>query len=100
MEGDSVVVEITITATDTPDGWSATFAHLEEPVSANSVVIAGDSATVMNGPYPSALREGAMVSTTIVLYVSGDELTGHFAATYDEGERTVLEGRLMGTRSK
>lgn len=29
-----------------------------------------------------------------------DELTKHFTATYDQGKPTVLEGRLVGTRSE
>ena len=39
-----------------------------------------------------------MVSITTVVYVYGDEMIGHFTATYEEGEPSVLEGRLVGTR--
>lgn len=97
MDSDSVLVTGTMNATDTPDGWSLTFDHLDEPVRANSVVIEGDMATVEYGPYPSALREGATVtSLTTVATVSGDEFNGTFSATYDSGEPG--EGRIHGSR--
>ena len=98
MEGDSVLVEVKTTATDTPEGWSMELDHLDEPIPATSVVIAGDSATAAYGPFLNVLREGVMVSITTVVYVYGDEMIGHFTATYEEGEPSVLEGRLVGTR--
>lgn len=99
MEGDSALVTVSIIGNDTPEGWSTTFNHLDGPVLANSVVIAGDSVIIESGPYPSALREGAIVtSLTSVLYVAGDDLIGHYTADYDSGEPAVAEGRLLGRR--
>lgn len=99
MESDSVLVTTSIIATDTPDGWSTVFDHLDEPVPANSVVIADGVATVESGPYPSALRDGVIVtSLTSVVEVSGDELTGTFHSTYESGEPLEIDGRLRGSR--
>ncbi|NNF56919.1 MAG: hypothetical protein HKN04_01635 [Rhodothermaceae bacterium] len=98
LDSDSALVELGMTTADNTDGWSMQFDHLDEPVPASSVVIAGDSATVTVGPYSSALRDEVMVTTTSVIYVNGDDLMGRFSATYDDAESTVLEGRLRGTR--
>ncbi len=100
-EGDSVLVTVSIIATDSSEGWSTVFDHIEEPVLANSVVIEGDSAIIESGPFPSAVREGVTVlSLTSVIYAYGDDLTGHFTATYESGDPAVSEGRLRGTRSE
>ncbi|MDX1439181.1 MAG: hypothetical protein R3284_04685 [Rubricoccaceae bacterium] len=98
MEGDSVLVAFTMTATDSTSGWSITFDHLDEPVTAANVILDGESATVEMTPYPSALRDNSMVTTTSVFTVDGDAMTGQFTAEYDTGDPAVLEGRLRGVR--
>ncbi len=100
MDSDSVLVTTTMFATDNAEGWTIAFDHVDEPVPAESVTMAGDSVTVVYGAYPSALRDGAMVtSLTSVVSVSGDEMTGRFRATYDTGEPLEFDGRLHGSRS-
>ncbi|MCH8123580.1 MAG: hypothetical protein IH853_10710 [Bacteroidetes bacterium] len=98
-DGDELLVAILLTATDSPDGWSWIFTHIDEPVLANSVAMMGDSVVVQIGPFPSALREGVTVeSVTSYLLVHGDSISGRFEAVYEGGDE--LSGRLTGERVK
>ena len=97
MDSDEPLVTVLMTATDSPDGWSWKFTHIDEPVMANSVAMMGDSVVVEIGPFPSALREGATVETvTSYLLVHGDSISGRFEAVYEGGDE--LRGRLAGKR--
>ncbi len=99
MQGDELLVAVMLKATDSPDGWSWKFEHIDEPVTANKVTLVGNSVVVQMGPFPSALRAGVTVeSVTSYLLVHGDSMSGHFEAVYEGGDE--LSGRLTGKRVK
>ena len=99
QDTDDVLVEVGMTASDSPDGWAMNFGHLSEPVPGNQVMAQGDSVMVTFGPYWSALQDEVMVTTSSVLRLEGDQLVGYFTATYTGGDPPVLNGRLVGTRA-
>ncbi len=99
QDSDDLLVELGMTATDSPDGWTMNFDHLSEPVPGSGVQVRGDSVMVTFGPYWSALQDQVMVTTSSVLHLEGDQLVGHFTATYTNGNPPVLNGRLVGTRA-
>jgi hypothetical protein len=97
LDSDSVLVTSRLIASDSPDGWSLTFDHLDAPVPATEVSIDGETAIATFAPYASALREGVMVDTLrTTLRVGFTGLDGEFTAHYADGQ--VTNGRLRGYR--
>lgn len=99
LDGGEPLVATLLKATDSQQGWSMKFTHMDEAVPANTVFLKGDSVVMEIGPYPSALREGATVqSVTSYLHKDGDAMSGRFHAVYDDGAE--LDGRLSSERVK
>ena len=99
IDSDEPLVDLQLFATESTDGWSMAFDHLDEPVPGH-VTVQGDSVSFTVGPYSSALREAVMVTTTSVLHADGDEIAGRFTATYEDSEPAILKGRLRGSRAE
>ena len=98
--GDSVIVTMEMTATDSYDGWAIMFAG-RDPIAARVTEVGGDSIVSEFGPYESALRAGVMVTTTSVIRLDGDNLVGTFVARYATTEAdSILRGRLQGVRAQ
>ena len=98
--GDSVIVTMEMTATDSYDGWAIAFAG-RDPITARVLAVEGDSIVSEFGPYESALRAGVMVTTTSVMRLDGDNLVGTFVARYATTEAdSILRGRLQGVRAQ
>ncbi len=96
--GDSAepALVVMIKGSDSADGWSTKFTHLDDPVPSSARIV-GDTLVTESGSFASGLREGRTVETvTSYLHRNGDELTGRFVATYDDGE--VVHGRMQGER--
>ena len=97
MASDSVLLEYDMTADST--GWTMMFPGRKDPVKA-TVMLSGDSAIADAGPYASALRKGAMVTTHGVSRIQGGELVGMTTAHYNKGPGdTVVVLRSRGTRT-
>jgi len=89
---------IDLEATDTAEGWTMAFSHLDAPLPAD-VSMKGDSAVVSVGPFPSSLREGATVeNVTVTFKVDGDAGVGRFVVIYADGE--TLRGWTTGVRAE
>jgi hypothetical protein len=98
-DSDEPTMTVTMTATDSPGGWSFQFGHLDAPVPATIVGMEGDSLTLEFGNYPSGLREGVMVDVVRShVTLVGDSLAGRFEATYTDGG--ARSGRLAGRRAQ
>jgi hypothetical protein len=98
--GDSVIVTMDMTATDSYDGWTIMFAN-RDPIAARVLAVEGDSIVSEFGPYESALRAEVMVTTTSVMRLDGDNLVGTFVARYaTAGADSILRGRLRGMRAR
>jgi hypothetical protein len=97
--GDSTLVTSLMTATASMDGWTYAFAD-RDPIPMRVLAVDGDSIVTEMGPYPSALREGVMVTTNSVLRLQNGELVGTFTAHYATTEAdSVLNGRMHGVRA-
>ncbi len=97
--GDSTLVTAQMVATAGMDGWTYTFAG-RDPVPLRIVAVDGDSIVTEMGPYPSALRDGANVTTRSVLRLQNGELVGSFDAHYAvTTPDSVLLGRMHGVRA-
>ncbi len=73
------------------------FSHLDEVVILNNTFLKGDTVVNQAGPYPSALREGQTVEELVsYMHYSGDQATGRFTATYDDG--VTSNGTLQSVR--
>lgn len=95
-EQEERIALIELEATDTAEGWTMAFSHLDAPLPAD-VSMKGDSAVVSVGPFASSLREGATVeNVTVTFAVDGDAGAGHFVVTYADGE--TLRGWSTGER--
>ncbi|NND72265.1 MAG: hypothetical protein HKN43_11890 [Rhodothermales bacterium] len=91
------LVVVMVTATDSDEGWSTKFTHLEDAIPATNIFMNGDSVVVESGSYASALRDGRTVeSLTSYYHFHGQEMSGRFVATYDDG--VVTRGKFMGAR--
>jgi hypothetical protein len=98
--GDSAIVTMEMTATDSYDGWTITFTD-RDPIATRVIAVGGDSIVSEFGPYESALRAGVMVTTTSVIRLDGDNLVGTFMARYETTEAdSILRGQLRGMRSQ
>lgn len=95
--GDSLV-SYRMDITGDPSTWTVTFPG-DNRVQARDVMMRGDSVTMTLGPYSSALREGAQVTTRTVGRLEGGRMVGQFVARYETGADSVLRGRFVGTRA-
>ena len=100
MDQDTVLVTYQMTALPEREGWTVTFPD-REPLPARVVALDADSLVLEMGPYASALREGATVtSVRSVLRLDGAMLLGTFTARYDtDAADSVLHGRHHGMRT-
>lgn len=90
-------VPSTITATASPGGWMVELPD-RDPMPMR-VTLAGDSVVSEFGPYESVLQEGVMVTVRSVTHLEDGQMVGTMEATYaGEGDDTVVNGRLEGTR--
>lgn len=97
-DSEEAAVAVLVKATESSEGWTMKFTHLEEPIDL-SVFMKGDTVVSQSGAYPSALREGATVTEVVVYqHRNGDEMNGRFTATYDDG--VVTSGRMKSMRVK
>ena len=76
---DSVLVNIELTATAEPTGWTMTVTNAKDPsmkavVPLTSVVADGDSVVTDAGPFTSVLRAGQQVTTHGVYRLEGGQL--------------------------
>jgi hypothetical protein len=95
---DSVLITYELNATATSDGWTSTLPG-REPIPVRVVLVDSDSVVAEAGPFESALRPGAMVTTRTVARLQGGMLTGTIVAHYGtDGADSVLTGRLHGMR--
>jgi hypothetical protein len=93
---DSVLLNYTMTATGTTEGWTLNFPN-QAPVPA-TVMASGDSVIMDAGPYPSALRKGVQVTVHTVSRLQGGKLMGTGVAHYSTGTDTVVNLRFEGTK--
>lgn len=93
---DSVLVEYTITATGTTEGWMINLPN-RPPIPA-AVSVSGDSVTIDAGPYESVLRKGVQVTTHAVSRLEGGKLMGRTVARYSAGPDSVVNLRTEGTK--
>ena len=94
---DSVVATYVLHATASDSGWTLTFPG-RDPIATRVLARGGDSVVTETGPYNSVLRPGQMVTTRTTGHISGDTMTGTFAAHYASGD--VLFGKISATRKK
>ena len=93
---DSVLLNYTMTATGTTEGWTLNFPD-HAPVPAR-VQASGDSVIMDAGPYDTALRKGVQVSVHTVSRLQGGKLIGTGVAHYSTGTDTVVNLRFEGTK--
>jgi hypothetical protein len=97
---DSLLVTYQVVATADPAGWSFSFPN-RDPIPFHGVAVDGDSIMLDAGPYESALRKGAQVSTHSVLRLVNGELVGTTVARYSTSSPdSVLTGRLRAIRAQ
>jgi len=95
---DSVLVELTMTATADTTGWVLNLPK-RKPVPAH-VMASGDSIMVDAGPYESVLRKGQQVTTHGVYHMTGGKLMGITVAHYKTTKAdSVVRLRSEGTRA-
>ena len=96
-EGRDTVITSEIVATGTTEGWTMTMPG-QQPVPVR-VRVDGDSIMTETGPFPSALRKGAMVTTSAVYHVQAGKLVGTVVARYGgSGADSVMTARQEATR--
>lgn len=96
-DGRDTVITSEIAATGTTEGWTMTMPG-QQPVPVR-VRVDGDSIMTETGPFPSVLREGAMVTTSAVYRVQDGKLVGTLVARYGgTGADSVMTGRQEATR--
>lgn len=96
-DGQDTVITSELALTGTTEGWTMTMPG-REPVPVR-VRVDGDSIMTETGPFPSALRAGAMVTTRAVYRVEGDKLVGTLTAHYEGTDAdSLLTGRQEATR--
>jgi hypothetical protein len=96
-DGRDTVITSEIAATGTTEGWTMTMPG-QQPVPIR-VRVDGDSIMTETGPFPSALRKGAMVTTNAVYHVQDGKLVGTLVARYGgAGADSVMTGRQEATR--
>lgn len=96
-DGRDTVITAEIVATGTTEGWTMTMPG-QQPVPIR-VRIDGDSIMTETGPFPSVLREGAMVTTSAVYHAQDGKLVGTMVARYSgAGADSVMTGRVEAAR--
>jgi len=96
-DGQDTVITAELMLTGTTDGWTMTMPG-RDPVPVR-VRVDGDSIMTETGPFPSALRAGATVTTNAVYRVQDGKLVGTVAAHYEGAAAdSVLTGRQEATR--
>jgi hypothetical protein len=95
---DSVILNFELVA----DSAGMTYNFPNQPaVAARVVAIGGDSIVTEAGPYASALRKGAQVTTNSVMHFQDGKLMGTTVAHYNtKGADSVLTLRTEGTRAQ
>lgn len=92
---DSVVANIEMLATSTPDGWSFTVVNATNPAMSSTsparvVAFEGDSLILEAGPFESILRAGQQVSTRSVYRLRDGMMVGVVRAIYAATDDTVM----------
>lgn len=93
---DAVLVNMELTATEDPAGWSMTVTNANDPmmtttITGMNVVASGDSVTFDAGPFQSVLRAGQQVTTHNTHRLQDGQLVGTAIATYPaSGETSML----------
>ncbi|MGE0555073.1 MAG: hypothetical protein AB7R55_16710 [Gemmatimonadales bacterium] len=96
-DGQDTVITSELVLTGTTEGWTMTMPG-RDPVPVR-VRVDGDSIMTETGPFPSALRAGATVTTNAVYRVEGDKLVGTLTAHYEgTAADSLLTGRQEATR--
>jgi len=98
IDHDTVVATATVIGEGDPLVFTENFPGAD-PVPLD-VTVAGDSVIMTNGPFPSDMRPGVMVSTDAVYRMVGSRLVGLLNAHYD-GDTTadsLLRFRVTMTR--
>jgi hypothetical protein len=99
-ENSDSVVTYTLTA-DADSSWSMQFTGRPDMIPLQVLAVGGDSIVTHAGPFPSALRQGVMVTTHSVFRLEGGRLVGQTVARYTTtGPDSVLIVRSEGTRSQ
>ncbi len=97
MEGDEPLVVSLLKATESGEGWSTKFTHLDDAIMSNNMFMMGDTIVSESGPFPSAIDADAIVQNVTTYYhFHGDGMAGRFVATYASGD--VLHGTISGER--
>lgn len=95
---DTTLIVYTLDATSTNTGWKMTLPN-RDPMDIRVVHMDNDSIVVENGPYPSALQQGVMVSTHSNVRLEGDKLVGRTLAHYQvNGPDSLRVLRTEGVR--
>jgi hypothetical protein len=95
---DIAYVSYDMRATADTSGWTVTFPG-REPMAVRVLSASPDSIDVVLGPYPSAVRQGVMVTAHTVGRVVGDRIEGRFAARYASGGPDAeVTGQFEGRR--
>ncbi|HEY8166784.1 MAG TPA: hypothetical protein VIF83_14620 [Gemmatimonadaceae bacterium] len=88
--GDSTLVTYELNTTDTA-GWTIKFPNRAKTEKVRIISVAGDSIVTEAGPYPSAIRKGATVTTHGVYRLQDGKLVGRTVAHYNiKGPDSVL----------
>lgn len=96
-DGRDTAITSEIVATETTEGWTMTMPG-RQPVPIR-VRVDGDSIMTETGPFPSVLRQGAMVTTSAVYHVRDGKLVGTVVARYGGADAdSVMTGRQEATR--
>jgi hypothetical protein len=96
-DGRDTVITSEIVATGTTEGWTMTLPG-QQPVPMR-VRVDGDRIMTETGPFPSVLREGAMVTTSAVYHAQDGMLAGTMVARYSgAGADSVMTARVEATR--
>ena len=95
---DSVVMTEVMTMTADGKGWTMWGAGRTDAVPVRVLSMAGDSVVTEDGPFPSALRTGQMVTVRTIAHFKGDSMWGTALATYSSGDKVTF--KMAGTRRK
>jgi len=95
---DTVLLTYVLDATNDMTGWKLTFPG-RDPLDVRVISMDNDSIVIENGPYPSALQQGVMVTTHSNMRLDGDKVVGTTIARYDvKTADSVRMLRTEGTR--
>lgn len=97
---DTVPTNYVLDAGEDSTNWSITFANRPGAVRLRVIASGGDSVVTLSDEYDSVRRKGMRVTTTAVMRVQGDRLTGTTTARFKTtGPDSVLVLRSEGTRA-